>query len=439
MAIRRDITLTRSTPSAPRPLSPAEVNALPETPDTTLGSVGNQKATNTMANVSVNTTDHPAPTPPSAPNKGKPKGNASQAQAKANPTPTTSDNLPTEAEIAQLMPYIPAESRNNPLVRLRGSYYLRAKQLGATNAQAGLTLIALAESAVDGAIERALAPSDKFEHAMELYSAFQSARAKVAPQTEDTIKNKARQLNWMMRLGSHYQASGKKWFNDMVDLHNNTAASPADLKNMKFPAVYEDIINLTRKQMMAVDEADDNVVVPLMTAAEARQHLFKELAKQKDATALLIAAYKTIDNANEGKKENATKGIPARPGLKSAELIEIMKAIKEFVDANMSTDDKAEFFKETMPKKKGRTMAAPPVNPNTLTQGTAQPQAAAEGPSIPPGFYETETGEVVEIPEGFYLDDNNEFQQIPEGMTYDYEVGALVPEPEAQNTGEAAE
>lgn len=414
--VRRDITLTRNIPSAPRPLSPAEVNALPE------------GKPNTMANVSVNPADHPAaPTPPTAPNKGKP-----QARAKATATPTNNDNLPTEAQIAQLMPTIPAEMRNNPLVRLRGSYYLKAKELGATNAQAGLTLIALAESAVDGAIQGALAPSDKFEHAMELYSSFQSARAKVAPQTEDTIKNKARQLNWMMRLGSHYQAGGKKWFNDMVDLHNTVAANAADLKNMKFPAVYEDIINLTRKQMMSVDAADANVVVPLMTTAEARPLLFKDTPAQKEATDFLIAAYKALDNANEGKKENATKGIAARPGLKSSELVEIMKAIKAFVDGNMSTEDKADFFKNTMPKKKGRTMAAPPIDPNTLTQGTAQAQPMAEGPTIPPGFYETETGEVAEIPEGYYLDENNEFQQIPDGMTFDYETGQLVPEAETQ-------
>lgn len=417
---------TTRQPSKPHVMSSAEVEALhrpkqPQRPDLTfdpppsapLDHERNQPSptgkSSTMTN--VNPADYPSS--PAAP----------KAKAKS-----TSDTLPSEAEVAKLMPSLPAELRNNEVYRKRAYYYNEAARLGKTAAVGELTLINLAEKAVDGAIEGALLVSDEYTHATEMFHHFQNARVKAKPLTDDTIKNKARQLNWFIRLGAHYGADAKKFFNEMVDLHNNLAQDPATLKDMKYTAVYEDVNNLVRKQMMKVDEAATQPVpshVPLMDEEEARTYVFKSTPGVETALDLLISAFKSLDKANEGRKENEKKGIPARAGLKAKEITDAMQIIQNFAN-DMSAEERQEFFKATSHKKPKKAKKSAQATASA-TSGSTSHVEEQEEVEVPEGFYLTAEGELREIPDGWYPDEG-ELKEIPQGYIYDPAEGGLVEE-----------
>lgn len=357
-----------------------------------VGKLTQPKKVSTMAN--VNPANYPAQP-------------ATPAAVKATTT------LPSEQDVARLMPTIPAEFRNNELIRKRAYYYGEAAKLGKTAGVGELTLIALAEKSLDGAIEGALAVDDKYTHATEMFYHFQNARAKAKPLTEESIKNKARQLNWFIKLGAHYSNNAKQFFNDMVDLHNKLAASPVTLKDMKYTAVYEDVNNLVRKQMMKVEEATDNQPVALMDEEEARTYIFKTAPDQETALELLISAFKSLEKANEGKKENEKKQTPARAGLKSADIAQAMQIVQDYAQHQMNAEDKKVFFNKTSHKKPGKKKAAPPATTTGATVGSASNVENMATLEVPEGYYPTEDGELAEVPDGYIYDrEQGELREI---------------------------
>lgn len=387
----RTITIAKpQQPSKPRILTAEEAEAVVVTPVVQ----PTQPKVKTMAN--VNPANYPADPAPAA--------------VKAKP-----DALPSEQDVARLMPTIPAEFRNNELIRKRAYYYGEAAKLGQVAGKGELTLIALAEKGLDGSIEGALASDDKYTHALEMFYHFQNARAKARPLTEESIKNKARQLNWFIKLGAHYGAASKKFFNDMVDLHNKIASNPKDLKDMKYTAVYEDVNNLVRKQMMMVEEAEANEVIALMDDEEARTHIFKDTPEQETALDLLISAFKALEKANDGKKENEKKQTPARPGLNSPELRSALQTIQDFAQT-LTQEERAEFFNKTAHKKPGKKKAAPPTGAAATTATTAVADMATS--DVPEGFYPTEDGELAEVPDGYIYDrEQGELREIMDETT----------------------
>lgn len=441
MAKGKPFTITtHAQPSPPRPLTPAEVNAIADrhidmaqgnvtfdpspaepldhernqpspTGHIPVGNVTHQKASTTMANASVNPADHPSPAAPAAPKRPAARAQAAQA----------SNGLPSEKEVERLMPNIPANLRNNELVRRKAYYLQEAEKLGAQDAKNALTLINLAEKAVDGAVEGALKPSDKSEDAFDLYSHFAKARGKVAPQTEGTIGTKARQLSWFIKLGHFYKESGKKFFNDMQDLHNAIVRDPAQLKAMKFTAVFEDVNQLVRKQMMKFEDAQSQpipVIPPLMDEDEARSYVFKENPDPETAVDLLISAFKALEKANEGRKENKAGTIPARAGLKAQDLLDAMQIIQNFTD-KLSQAEKTEFFSRTSHKKK-KAMAAPSTASAETAGVESSPQE--EIPQFEGYNYDYDTGHYVDE-EGRHYNYNAETSEMEEALPDEEAVG----------------
>lgn len=336
----------------------------------------------------------PTPKPPQPPASASVRSASNEKALPMNDAvkPTRNKNEVTDSDVARYMPESIAKDpdlRNNEIIRKRVFYFKKADERGKSAEQAELNLIGLAEDCVDGAVEGALSVTDDSnEHAMTMYRLFNARRSKVRPQTEGTIKNKARQLGWFIKLGQHYKNDAKKFFNDVRDLHDDCVSKPEILKDMKYTAVFENVNEIVRKQMMAVEEDEQ---ADLMGRDEQFALMMKPDANQTTAIDDLISAYKALERANDGKKANESKGIPERLGLKSPKITDILQSIQDFVQEE-KVNDKAKFFSATAhkkPGKKGRKKKAAPAA--TATTATVPP-ADQEPDDLPDGFTEDEEG-----------------------------------------------
>jgi hypothetical protein len=365
----------------------------------------------------------PTPSPvPHAPAQAQPQPPLRRVRRENTPA-NISDN-----DMARLFPNIPAELRNNEMIRKKAWYYQRAEELGKTAAVSELSLLNLAENTLDGAVEGALSATEDYSDAMQMYKRWNAMRAKVKPQTDDTIKNKARQLNWFIKLGSTYGHAGKKFFNDVRELHERCTTDMSIVKDMRYTAIYENLNHIVRQQMM---EHEKDANTPLMHTDdhdengnevdnEAFSLMLKPVKSEFETNLdLLVAAFKSLSKSNEDRADNPKKNVPPRTGFHDATITHICQQIQDYA-SNLDSDDKQKFFKETSPKKRGKKKAAPADS--SVAAGTAQAPLVT-GAAIPVhgGTHEEE-----EIPEGHYVDEDNNVLPIPEGYELDEESGQLV-------------
>ena len=360
----------------------------------------------------------PAPHVPHAPTPPIPPGLPAQPTLRRARKENTPASL-SEGDMARMFPDVPAELRNNEILRKKAWYYQKADELGKNAAVGELSLLNLAENTLDGAVEGALSATDDYIDATQMYKRWNAARAKVKPQTEDTIKNKARQLNWFIKLGAAYGHAGKKFFNDVRSLHERCATDMSIVKDMRYTAIYENLNHIIRQQMMNYEKDPQT---PLMNTddvddqgSEVENEAFNLMLKPVKSEFetnldLLVDAFKALSKSNEDRADNPKKNIPARIGFHDQVITHICQQISDYAGA-LPAEERAKFFKDTSPKKRGKKVAA--------GTATAPPMGA---PIAPTGEYE----EQEEVPEGHYMDESGNVHPIPEGYEINEATGELV-------------
>lgn len=276
------------------------------------------------------------------------------------------------ANVAQEMPNLPPNLANNEIARKKAWYLQKARELGKVNVKGKLSLIALAESCVDGGVEDALKITDAKDgdsDAIDMFARFNHPIGKPIPATdqESSFRTNARKLKWFIKLGNHYGAAGKKFFSDVHELHLRCYGDKSVRESLKYAATYEAVLNVIRNQMMKAETKPD---APLMNEDEQFQVMLKGEKTDLDAIDYLIDAFKALMAADEGRQENSKKGIAARTGLHSPEVKDLMERIRDFV-ADLGDDEKTRFFEGTSPKKKGKKAATTETTDTTETRPTA--------------------------------------------------------------------
>jgi hypothetical protein len=380
-------------------------------------------STTEKATPMTNTTQAPPPTPVQAPPPPPRK------PAPTSPAVSTNTKSISDADLKRLFPHYPDEIRNSEQMRSKAYYYKEAERLGKSAAQSELSLLSLAENTVDGSVEGALTATDDYADATRMFSLWNDERAKIKDKvkilTDDTIKNKARQLNWFIKLGSSYGAAGKKFFNDVRDLHNRCASDMMTVKDMRYTAIYENLNHIVRQQMMKFDK---DATVPIMDIdTEAFNLMLKRPEDKKWETNidLLVDAYKALDKANGDRTDNPTKNIPGRVGFHDQAVIHIMQQIHDYAQS-LAQDDRAKFFKDTAPAKRGKkkdttptpaattapidTTGAISIEEYPLPDMNATTFTDEEGNEhdIPEGHYVSLDGDLVKTPAGYYITDEGE-------------------------------
>jgi hypothetical protein len=409
---KRTITIPSNKPSSVPPSQHAPVHEAWVKPLTTPKKEDNEMTDTTHAPASPHVPPAQAPLPP-------------LRRAKKENTPASL----SDSDLARMFPNIPAELRNNEILRKKAWYYQRAEELGKTAAVGELSLLNLAENTLDGAVEGALSATDDYVDAMQMYKRWNTMRAKVKPQTDDTIKNKARQLNWFIKLGAVYGHGGKKFFNDVRELHERCATDMSIVKDMRYTAIYENLNHIIRQQMMNYEK---DATTPLMNTDDVDENgnqitneafdlMLKPVRSEFETNLdLLVDAFKALSKSNEDRADNPKKNIPPRTGFHDQVITHICQQIQDYA-GNLDAEDKAKFFKETSPKKRGKKKAAPANS--SVAAGTVAPVPVTGAPLAAAAH-----GAPLEddIPEGHYLDEDGNVHPIPAGFEFDEDSGELV-------------
>jgi hypothetical protein len=285
----------------------------------------------------------------------------------------------------------------NEIEKRREALLKQIREYGNAALQGENSLINLAETLVDGAVENVFTTDSARKVKSDAVIAYETFRnpnvgRKNAPQRVETqsptsFQSNAKKLDNFIKLGQHYRAKGKKFFNDARDVHDAMMRDEQERKSIKLKAVYEAVLHLVRQQL----KRGDATTAPIMTADEMREALRKDESAPTTAIDLLADAYIAMKKAYEGGKADLTRGIEEREALKDPTLKQVMDDLYQFVRnldaANPGMDIRKSFDEQVLPKvrkKKDET-----------------PQGATSAPGVPGGQAVPATGEVEVLDEQF--------------------------------------
>jgi hypothetical protein len=267
----------------------------------------------------------------------------------------------------------------NEIEKRREALLKQIREYGNAALQGENSLINLAETLVDGAVENVFTTDSGRKvksDAVIAYETFRNPNAgrKNAPQRVETqsatsFQSNAKKLDNFIKLGQHYRAKGKKFFNDARDVHDAMMRDEQERKSIKLKAVYEAVLHLVRQQL----KRGDATTAPIMTADEMRAALRKDESEPKTAIDLLADAYIAMKKAYEGGKADLTRGIDEREALKDPTLKGVMDSLYAFVRdldaANPGMDIRKSFDEQVLPKRTKKKDDATAQNVATSAPG----------------------------------------------------------------------
>lgn len=273
----------------------------------------------------------------------------------------------------------------NEIEKRRETLLKQIRDYGNAALQGENSLINLAETLVDGAVENVFTTDSGRKvksDAVIAYETFRNPNAgrKNAPQRIETqsptsFQSNAKKLDNFIKLGQHYRAKGKKFFNDAKDVHEAMMRDEQERKSIKLKATYEAVLHLVRQQL----KRGDATTAPIMTSDEMRTSLRKDEPDAKTGIDLLADAYIAMKKAHEGGKADLTRGIEEREAIKDPRLKQVMDDLYAFVRdldaANPGMDIRKSFDEQVLPKKKKKD--------DTTSTGAASPPGVPGGQAIP--------------------------------------------------------
>lgn len=281
--------------------------------------------------------------------------------------PNNGDDMDTQTlPDAEQVDLSSAEATNilNEVEKRREALLREIRNLGIKAIDGENSLINLAETLVDGAMENVFTSDSGRKvksDAVIAYETFRNPNAgrKNAPQRIETqsptsFQSNAKKLENFIKLGQHYRAKGKKFFNDARDVHEAMMRDEQERKSIKLKAVYEAVLHLVRQQL----KRGDATTAPIMSADEMRKALRKDESEPKTAIDLLADGYIAMKKAYEGGKADLTRGIDEREAIKDPRLKGIMDDLYSFVRdldaANPGMDIRKDFDEAVLPKKRAK-------------------------------------------------------------------------------------
>lgn len=325
--------------------------------------------------------------------------------------PNVNPNIQTQEDDmdAQTLPETDVDTTSEQATNLLNAIEVRRdallKEIRKYGEQALLgenSLINLAETLVDGAVENVFTSDSGRKvksDAVIAYETFRNpnagkknAQQRIETQSPTSFQSNAKKLDNFIKLGQHYRAKGKKFFNDARDVYSSMMKDEQERKSIKLKAEYEAVLHLVRQQL----KRGDATTAPIMSDDEMRVALRKEESEAKTAIDLLADAYISMKKAYEGGKADLTRGIEEREALKDEALKTVMDDLYKFVrdlDAsNPGMDIRKTFDEAVLPKK--RTKKDNGAADNTAAQ-------LPSTPGIPGGVAVRQEGEGETLDEGF--------------------------------------
>lgn len=283
--------------------------------------------------------------------------------------PTEDNDDMTDAQVLPEADEIDTSSETatnilNEIEKRRESLLRQIRDYGLKAIDGENSLINLAETLVDGAVENVFTSDSGRKvksDAVIAYETFRNPNAgrKNAPQRVETqsptsFQSNAKKLDNFIKLGQHYRAKGKKFFNDARDVHDKMMRDEQERKSIKLKAVYEAVLHLVRQQL----KRGDATTAPIMTQDEMRAALRKDETEPKTAIDLLADGYIALKKAHEGGKADLTRGIEEREAIKDPRLKQVMDDLYSFVRdldaANPGMDIRKSFDEQVLPKKRAK-------------------------------------------------------------------------------------
>jgi hypothetical protein len=273
--------------------------------------------------------------------------------------------------------------QHNKLARQRSQYVEKARELGDAKIKGERSLLALAELALNGGREGLLTvDSDPKENdAKKLYEAFISPnsglkkpRYSEPERNEASLNSNIKKIEWFIKLGYTFRDDGVRLFNMTHDEYKVMMTSDEVRKSMKYTAAYEAVLSVVRTFMMAAEAAAKarEPMPDLPTTENIHNFLLKDEKQPKDAIQLLIDAYKTIDKAQEGDKEQT------RPGLKDDRLEEVLRTLGDVIKGQGEEAEKRLKVAITPPVKKAKKGDGEATDTGEASKGDEQPSSDAE-------------------------------------------------------------
>jgi DNA-binding transcriptional regulator GbsR (MarR family) len=313
------------------------------------------------------------------------------ATSNAESAPMT--NVQHTTNTQELPPHADDQSNReemDSLIARRGEYNNLIREYGRASIAGEASLLNLAETLVDGAVEGVFAITDKVDDATAAYELFRQpnkgrkgATLRVDTQSESSFKSNVKKLEWFIKLGQYRGAQGKQFFNASKDVYTGMMTDPQERQGIKLKAAYEAVLHLVRQQLMKGEQA------PFMSAEEMKKALRKDEPSTKDGIDLLAEGYMALKKAYEGRQADEKRKLDAREPIKDDRLKGVIDDLYSFVRAidseNPGQDIRRSFDETVLPKKRGKkapgngAASAPGVPGAQAIRADELPDAEDEG------------------------------------------------------------